>query len=93
MGKFGFSGTSLVWIRSEKPKMTPLVMEIKTAKNKKSNMDIMLTMVNSLTNLADQMPAKYYRELFVEIFNIVETLNSRAALKFCSTTFSRIGVG
>lgn len=74
--------------RNALPAIVALQQAPRATGKKQSNWDSMLTIIISLTNLADQMPPIYYNELFVEIEKIVEVLNSRAALKLCSTLFS-----
>jgi len=59
-------------------------------RNKLSPWDQMMQVINSLANLADQMPINYYNELFAEVDKISKKISPRAALKFCSTLFSII---
>lgn len=47
-----------------------LQSEKRVAGKKQANQDEMLTIINSLSNLADQMPVVYYEEMFVEIKKI-----------------------
>jgi len=58
------------------------------AKSRRNQRNEIMNMVISLTNLADMMPEKYHSELFIEISKVLVAMNSRAALKFCSTLFS-----
>ena len=66
-----------------------LQSEKRVAGKKQANQDEMLTIINSLSNLADQMPVVYYEEMFVEIKKIgkavktnnlqfIEILNNRS---------------
>lgn len=66
--------------------------EMKT--NKKTSManrEEMMSVINSLINLADQMPLLYLEDMVSEILEVISNLrgiNTRAAMKFYSTFFS-----
>jgi len=68
------------------PEINKIMESNKNARRKQR--DEMMNLVIALTNLADMMPPMYHTEMFIELDKVIQSMNSRAALKFCSTLFS-----